>query len=217
MTFVNPINASNFDNYMKLALDGDKFAQFYIGDYYFWTDLELALAFFFKSACNKCAIAQYALGSIFETPQDFDEEILKASAAFRAYNKCGIVHNRPFFNLSCYFFSSAAKLNHPGAQFAYAHYTKNIDEMFKYYTAAAKQGHTLALVELGNCYYKGIGVLQDEAAAVSEWLNAAKQLQCKYVCVALRRLGAYYLEKQQFNLARSYQVLAVAHGPLPSF
>jgi len=216
MAFKNPINATNFGEYMKLSANGDKLAQFYMGDHYFWNNLELALSFFFKSACNKCAIALYALGSIFEVPHEYDEKILKASAAFRAYQKSGVVHRHPFFNLSCYFFSSAAKLNHPGAQYAYAHYTKNIDEIFMYYAAAAKQGHTLAQVELGNCYYKGIGVLQDEAAALREWSNAVKNLQCKYVCVALRRLAAYYLEKQQFSLARNYHVLAVAHGPLPS-
>lgn len=109
------------------------------------------------------ANAQYGLGYVYNSVNDYDDE----EDALKWYRK-------------------AAEQGHAEAQFELGgrywigwSVEKNAEEAAKWYQKAAEQGHMEAQVALGKCYLVGIGMIQSADKAV-EWCEKAAEQGFQY-------------------------------------
>ncbi len=180
----------------EMAEQGDKTAQFLLGDMYFKKkEYENAVEWYRKSAQQGNAQAQNALGDCYYNGNGV-KDYAEAVKWYRKAAEQGIVNAQNSLGNCCYngkgtsqnyaeafkWYQKAAEQGNANAQFYlgncyYNGYSvpQNYAESFKWYQKSAEQGDWNGQNAIGNCYYNGNGVSQNYAEAVKWYQKSAEQ------------------------------------------
>lgn len=193
---------NTFDTVLKMAEDGNAFAQTEIGNlyysgsntveknpekaFYWWS--EAAKQGFISAKLNIALCYQYGTGIMKDEEKALD--IYKELATSMNY----IVAKRNLANYyfekdngrlsadACYWYEQAALQGDIDAQnklgicynIGYENWkARNEFESCKWYEKAASQGHPEAQFNIGRCYFNGTGVNQKDPQKACEWLEKA--------------------------------------------
>ena len=178
--------------FKELAENGNRQAQYYLGNYYYWgygeivQNYELAVQWWEKSAEQGLCDAQYNLGVCYDIGRGVSKDVGKAVEWYLKAAKLGFIDAQYILGRyyrtgkdAKYWFSKAAKQGHKDAQDElYSQAVK--DYQNKYYSLAfpmfmelAELDHAYALHALGICYEYGNGVTKNTVRAVECYRKAA--------------------------------------------
>lgn len=147
---------------MKAAEQDYGYAQFKMGDYYFFgcgpclEDNKKAMEWYEKAVANEIPMAMLRMGEYYL----YDYDSLNESEKAFAYFKKAAEYEWYSEGLGiCYEMGIGVE--------------DNETEAFKYYTLAADNGNTTSMYRTGLCYYNGVGVKQNYAEAYRWFTDAA--------------------------------------------
>ena len=216
--------------YRQAAEQGDAKAQFNLGLMYddgrgVAQDYQQAAAWYHQAAEQGDAAAQYALGEMYRLDSGVRRSLQPApswdSEQILFWNRHALVEEKPDYawnhEQKLFWYRQAAEQGHADAQFSLG-----VDEAFescgltyqrgeKWFRLAAEQGHSAAQQILGEMYFKGMGVQQDDQQAYAWSFVAAANGRdhtlrtCNIVAERLtpadlaqaQALAAHYVEQYQ--------------------
>ncbi len=155
------------------------YAQFKMGDYYFYgygpclEDNKQAVEWYEKAIANGNALAMLRLGEYYLYDYDKLNESEKAFTYFKQ------AAEQEFYNEGigiCYEMGIGVE--------------ENETEAFKYYTLAANNGNTMSMYRTGLCHYNGVGVKQNLQEAF-RWFNDAAGNENIHACYYVGKMLMY--------------------------
>ena len=168
--------------YRKAAEQGNAAAQNRLGNCYYSgkevsQDYAQAVAWYKKAAEQGNAAAQNNLGDCYYNgngvPQDYEQAVTWFKKAAEQGTAIVVSQNRLG---DCYFNGQGLQQNYTQAVTCYIKASEqNLDKVNKYYKQIAVEGKASALLNIGRCYYKGLGVQQNYTLAVSYFQKSAEE------------------------------------------
>jgi len=194
----NSLADSELEKLQEEALKGDAYAQYQLGEKYFFgdglpKDAAKAVEWYQKAATQGHAASQYSLGVMYGSGEGVQEDAAKAVGWYHKAAAQG--HPVAQYHLGVRYgngygvpkdVAKAIEWYHKAAAQGYARAQFNLGVMYKngegvpkgttkafeWFQKAADQGHAEAQMRLGAMYFSGEGVLKDFTKA-AEWFQKA--------------------------------------------
>jgi len=210
-----------FDAVLQKAQAGDAFAQYTVGNVYFWWDFLRIQGKGRDSFSSEGEFKAYLKENISKC-EDWFWKALRggmhhaANNLYHLYEKGDedIIPPRPEKAEPLAFWGSCAELGHPLHQYFYADELEKagkMEEALKWYQLAAEGGHLEGWYHLGRAYEDGKVVPKDLAYAAKCYEKGLNSYGKKVNCH--NRLGACYYEGEgvQKDYAKAFQLLKYAY------
>lgn len=192
------IDVSPIVNIMEAALNGDKEAQWKLGNCYekgegVKKSIKEAVKWYEKAALQSYAKAQWRLGECYKKGEGTKENLSEAAKWYKA----------------------AAEQGYAPAQYSFGMYMESMEnrqEAVKWYKKAAEQGYAAAQNQFGVCCENGTGCPADRNEAVKWYKKAAEQgnMDAEYHLANCMLTETWMVDMEETK-AEQYEITAAEH------